>query len=162
MKTLRASSGNFLILLDDEDFYRCKEIKWGFYGTHTQRVCSTGTKQVSIANFIMGTIGIMYDHKDLNPLNNQKSNLRITTNQLNQANRTKDLFYKPTTSIYKGVGWRKGVKKWRAYITFNGKHISLGYFSNEKGAAKAYDRKALQLFREFARLNFPEVEQTNA
>ena len=37
-----------------------------------------------------------------------------------------------------------------------GKCFFLGYFVDEVEAARAYDRKAVELFGEFARLNFPE------
>lgn len=44
--------------------------------------------------------------------------------------------------------------KWQARICQNDKLIYLGYFDNEIEAAKAYDRKAIELFGDFAYLNF--------
>jgi len=53
------------------------------------------------------------------------------------------------------VGWHKKTKKFVARITYKGKITSLGYYDDEIEAAKAYDKKAKELFGEFAYLNFP-------
>lgn len=51
---------------------------------------------------------------------------------------------------------RRDRKRWRARIGFKGKRIHLGDFADEIKAAMAYDDKAVELFGEFAYLNFPE------
>jgi hypothetical protein len=51
------------------------------------------------------------------------------------------------------------LKKWIASIGFNRNKIHLGLFTNEEDAARAYDRKAMELFGEFAYLNFQEEEE---
>jgi len=60
------------------------------------------------------------------------------------------------SSRFKGVGYSKEHRKWRARIWFESQRIWLGYFADEIEAARAYDRKAVELFGEFARLNLPE------
>jgi|TARA_R110002020_G_C15975619_1_gene747963 hypothetical protein len=47
-------------------------------------------------------------------------------------------------------------KPWEAYIMFNQKNIYLGSYKTKEEAARAYDKKAIELFGEFAQLNFPE------
>ena len=91
------------------------------------------------------------DHKDRNSLNNHFSNLRWCTRKENDQNRSKR---KNTSSVYKGVCFDKKANKWRAQIRHNGHQIHLGYFSDESDAGRAYDRKAKELFKEFAHLNF--------
>lgn len=92
------------------------------------------------------------DHINHNGLDNTKKNLRVVTNQQNQMNKRKR---KNTSSKYKGVTWHKQHKKWYAQIVFNGKHFYLGLFNNQKHAAILYDKKAKELFKHHARLNFP-------
>ena len=63
------------------------------------------------------------------------------------------------TSEYIGVCKQKGRKdkQWRATIFYHNKQYSLGNFDNEKEAALAYDKKAIELYGEnVVRLNFPD------
>jgi len=92
------------------------------------------------------------DHADGNGLNNQRSNLRPTTQAQNLANQRK----RPgVTSQFKGVSWRSRPSPWRATITINGKQVALGSFTEEEAAARAYDAAALAAYGDYARLNFP-------
>ena len=95
-------------------------------------------------------VGLEVDHINRNGLDNRRSNLRIATRSQNNANRKS----KNVTSNYQGVCWSRRDKKWRANIQINRKKQSLGYFDSEIEAAKAYDKKAKELFGEFAILNF--------
>jgi len=101
--------------------------------------------------------GLFVDHRDHNGLNNRKTNLRLCTKKQNQENRRPN---RGGTSKYKGVHWCNTYKKFRARICHNGKRIHLGYFEDEIEAAKAYDKKARELFGEFAYLNFPLSSRT--
>ena len=96
--------------------------------------------------------GMVVDHIDGNSLNNRRSNLRLCTVSQNHQNRRRTY----GSSKYKGAWWDKRRNKWVAAITFKGKYIYLGFFDNEIDAGKAYDRKAAELFGEFAYLNFPD------
>lgn len=44
-------------------------------------------------------------------------------------------------------------KKWKAGIETNNKHICIGRFYTEKEAAIAYNKKAVELFGEYAKIN---------
>ena len=91
------------------------------------------------------------DHKDRNSLNNHLSNLRWCTRKENLQNRSKQ---KNTSSVFKGVCFNKTRNKWTAHIRYNGLLIHLGCYVDESEAARAYDRKASELFGIFAKLNF--------
>lgn len=60
------------------------------------------------------------------------------------------------TSRYVGVSWRKDRKMWTAQISYMRKVIVLGRFLNEKDAARAYDRKAKELYGKHVKLNLPD------
>lgn len=74
------------------------------------------------------------DHIDRNPLNNQKSNLRLATPKQNAQNRKS---HRGSSSKYRGVSWYEHCKRWVAYGTLDGKHQVVGYFTDEYEAAVA-------------------------
>ena len=142
-------------IVDAADYQWLSMYKWhaakyqnGFYaGTRSKY------RHISMHRLIMNAPpDKLVDHKDHNGLNNCRSNLRLCSVADNSHNR------RPSnkTSRYKGVYWSKTAKIWKAVIRFKGKNQYLGKFDNEIEAAKAYDKEARQLFKEFAYLNFPD------
>lgn len=87
---------------------------------------------------------------DGNSLNNRRSNLRICTPGQNNHNRQ----FKGNRSGFAGV-YPCG-KKWRIVLQYRGKIVHSAVFDDKIEAAKARDRKALELYGKFACLNFPE------
>jgi len=103
-------------------------------------------------DLIMGTRpGEQIDHKSGDGLDNRRSNLRPTTNALNQANRRRV----QSKSGFKGVSWdsTKRERPWRAHITIDGRMKFLGAFATPEEAARSYDVAARALFGEFAATN---------
>jgi hypothetical protein len=142
-------------LVDAEDYYRLLQYKWqAMLGRTT--IYATGRadgKATKMHRLIMDAPDhLVVDHIDHNGLNNCKSNLRLCTSAQNSRNMFSS---NGSTSRYKGVCWLKREKKWDAKIRLNGKIYNLGYFTDEIAAAKAYDKKAMELHQEFACLNFP-------
>jgi AP2-like factor (euAP2 lineage) len=160
MKELYLENSKQKALVDDEDYNRVSMYFW--YVTKAEHNTSTirrriGTRHITLAREVMQNFTVMFDHKDNNFLNNQKNNLRQCSYQQNAANipKRKGRDGVTTTSKYKGVCWNKINKKWKVSITFNQKKIHLGMFKyeDEQQAAEAYNKKALELFGEFALLN---------
>src|SRR6266576_1447052 len=98
----------------------------------------------------MGLNGPEVDHKDRNPYNCKRENLRESNRQLQNANH--DL-QKNNTTGYRGVCFDKNRRKYIVGIKFNQKLIHLGRFDSDIEAAKAYNSAALRLFGEHAVLN---------
>ncbi|WP_169426548.1 AP2/ERF family transcription factor [Curvibacter lanceolatus] len=91
----------------------------------------------------------LVDHIDGNKLNNLRSNLRIASKGENTCNQMKT---SNTSSQFKGVTLLKK-NKWRAQIQINKKRFYLGEHDNEHDAAHAYNKAAIRLHGDFARLN---------
>lgn len=60
---------------------------------------------------------------------------------------------KKSSSKYVGVFWNKNENKWSSAIKKNQKIYNLGYFQTEEEAALAYNKKAIELYGENAKLN---------
>lgn len=151
MKELKLTNSDKVCLVDDEDFERLNKFNWIDSGTTVCRIKGShyNRKNIPISTSIEG-VESLFDHKDRNYLNCQKYNLRPCTRSQNQANRGK---IANTSSRFKGVCWSKVMNKWHSRITKNRIKYHLGYFDNEIEAALAYNKKALELFGEFAVLN---------
>ncbi len=165
MATIPLTQGKVAIV-DDEDLERCLAYKWyankkanrpqSWYAMRPDPQKRGG--KIYLHRFLLGVPkGVKVDHRDGNPLNCRRFNLRSATTTQNGANRIKQ--QKRSTSQYKGVSrerpnnkWRN--PKWRATIVVNKKAIALGFFHSERAAARAYDHAALKHFGPFARTNF--------
>lgn len=95
------------------------------------------------------------DHINNDQSNNKIENLREVTASQNNMNMKKR---KNSISKYKGISWDKQNNKWKSGIKINGKQIYLGRFDNETDAAKAYNKKAIEIFGEFGKLNIIKEE----
>jgi hypothetical protein len=134
----------------------------------------SGDRRSAIHRLVMDAPkGMDVDHINGNGLDNRKENLRICTraqNMMNQklkshsASGYKGVQYTPTqrykyTSKKTGITTVKEYKvknPYRAYVgDGKGGHISCGRWATAEEAARARDKKALELHGEFALLNFP-------
>lgn len=144
-------------MVDDGDYDYLNQWKWIAYkGGKTYYACrrirSTG-RHLTMHREIMNTPkGMCTDHINRNGLDNRKENLRICTYSQNQANTEK---YEGV-SKYKGVCLHSRGKKYVASLKHNYKYYYLGVYDNEIDAAKAYDKAAKKIYKEFAVLNFPD------
>jgi hypothetical protein len=152
------TQGKFAIV-DADDYERLSKHKWcACKKRHTfYAYRRTQGKKISMHRVIVNAPrGLVVDHKNRSGLNNRKSNLRPCT--IAQNNRNSGPHHN-ATSKYKGVLWNKAARKWQARIRPNRRQIHLGFFTDEIEAAIAYDRKAEQVFGEFAYLNFPQLPE---
>lgn len=92
------------------------------------------------------------DHINGDGLDNRRANLRAATRAQNMANSGSR---RGSRSPYKGVTLHKKTGQWFARIMVDGKAKYLGYYKDPEAAARAYDTAALEVWGEFAFLNFP-------
>lgn len=158
-KRIPLTQGKFA-LVDDEDYDFLMQWKWNYdfrgYARRLEylRVDGKNPKRtlVLMHRVINKTpAGMDTDHIDGNRLNNQRHNLRSATRAENLMNQKKPR----GKGKFKGVYWFKRCNVWRVQITHNGIQMHIGTFplDQEKEAALCYNKKATELFGEFARLN---------
>jgi hypothetical protein len=145
-------SDGFYAYVDAADYEWLSQWVWGLHNGYAGRY-KKGKLVFMHREIMQPPKGKIVDHKNRNKLDNTRDNLHVCTQQENTRNTGKR---NGTSSRFIGVHYHKSAGKWCAAIHFEGKHIHLGLFTDEVEAARAYDRKAVELFGEFARLNFPE------
>jgi hypothetical protein len=149
---------NQFTLVDDEDYEYLSQWKWCAHRQSHRAGKQFNAVRNTVINRKHTTIlmhrlimkppaGTIIDHKDGNPLNNQKNNLRFATHSTNGANTG---LRRNNKSGYKGVHWCNLTNKWCAQIRVKGQSINLGRFIDITDAVEAYNTAALKHYGEFA------------
>lgn len=148
MKEIKLTK-NQITIVDDEDYEKFGSMKW--CSSNKRGKWYVTSKRGYLARIILNAPkGSFVDHIDGNPLNNQRSNLRLSTNQENLRNRGKT---KKNTSGFKGVSWDKITKNWRAQIKFDYRIHFLGRFKTKEQAHEAYVNACYNLHGKYANPN---------
>jgi AP2 domain len=158
MKEILLTQGK-VALVDDGDYEWLNQWKWcaqlsghTYYAIRTD--CSGDRRRlIRMHRLIMGEPpGLDVHHVDDDGLHDYRANLLIVTRSQHKSIGRKR---RGCSSIYKGISWNKGAKRWEARIKHLGVYLYLGLFDTEEAAARAYDKAARELRGERARLNFP-------
>lgn len=154
MKYIRCVNNlDIKVKVNNEDFENLNKYKWYFSKTGYTRA-TINKNRIFMHRYITSCPKNMeVDHINGDKLDNRRLNLRICTRKQNSQNSKK---MKNCTSIYKGVRYDKSskrIKRWMAAIETNGKCITIGRFHTQEEAATAYNKKALELFGEYANIN---------
>ena len=132
----------------DKDFSYLDKYKWS-KNSMGYASANTGIKSENMHKLILN--GVKYiDHINRDKLDNRVINLREATHSLNMANK-----YQCNKSGFKGVSYAYWIKsdRWVARISKNGKRYHIGTYKTPEEAASAYDKKAKELFGDFAGTN---------
>lgn len=137
MKKIKLTKGKYAIV-DDSDYELVSKYKWYCssmgYASRTQHIGGV-KKEILLHRFILGAEkGQEIDHKDRDPLNNSRKNIRFCTRSENNHNKGLN---KNNSSGFKGIYWHKRAKKWLAQIMLDGKRINIGLFTDPLLADKA-------------------------
>lgn len=95
--------------------------------------------------------GLEVDHINRDRQDNRIDNLRLASKTQNGHNKV----MRRERSPYIGVTWHGPTEKWVAKVAKDRVVHRLGSFTDIELAARARDRKALELYGDRARLNFP-------
>jgi hypothetical protein len=133
--------------IDEQDWEKVKCIKWnvhimknGYKYVYTFQKLNEKRKMVYLHRVLMNCNGSLFvDHINGNPLDNRRSNLRLSTNRQNQWNQKRIRGAVP----HKGVTFENG--SFRSRIRINGKKKSLGQFKTAIEASNAYNKASLEL-----------------
>jgi hypothetical protein len=115
-------------------------------------------EQTPLRRILLGLTGIehRYSHRNGNALDCRRANIVVKTHgeqSHGSRKRRTTMGGQQPTSRFKGVCWLKG--RWKAGIQKDKQAYPLGYFDDEIAAAQAYDEKAIELYGDVARINFP-------
>lgn len=169
MREVQITRG-LVTLVDDADYEAVAAQAWQpviIYGrvTGVQRVLYLGggrdnqvRQTVQLHRVLLGVTDrrTLVDHRDGNPLNNMRSNLRLATRAQNSANLSGLALRKRQQGGFLGVSFCKRTGRWVAQLKVRGVWIWLGRHDTAEAAAHARDAAALEHQGEFAALNFPE------
>ena len=136
-------------LIDIEDVEEVKKYHWYLNRKGYVATSDLGKYPKELHRHIMGyPKDMIVDHINRDRLDNRKCNLRICT--------AKENSYNKSLSSNNKTG-SKGVSPclYKASISKDGITYNLGKFYTKEQAAIAYDRKAIELFGEYACTNFP-------
>lgn len=158
MKNIPLKNSNKKAVVDDDVYELVSAYRWYFH-PRGYAVCYQNSakgknkKNIFLHTFIMNPEkGKTVDHENHDGLDCRRDNMRVCTHSQNHGNKNKPKT-KNATSKYKGVSWDATYKKWFALICCQGKQYFCGRHENEIDAARAYDKKARELFGEFALVN---------
>ena len=140
------SNTNKEFYFDLEDYDKIKDYTWCEHKSskdnyNTLEAYDVNLKKHIRMHWVLGFKGC--DHKDRNPFNNRKENLRKANNKENARNRNK---HSNNTSGVMGVCWNSCNNIWTASITVNWNKKYLGCFHNKKDAIIARLKAELEYY----------------
>ncbi len=142
MKKIPLTKGKYAIV-DDDDYNVIGQVSWCYANVGY----AVNSKLGYMHRCIMKPApGLQVDHINHDKLDNRKSNLRVCTNAQNTANRPK----MKSKSGYKGIWYWKARDKYKVYIGYKGKQITVGYYKSLDDAIYARQKAAKEYFGEYA------------
>lgn len=168
---LNGLGGHYCAYVDRSDFERVNQYKWRIssrvtesgrtrnYALRSERAGNDENgkrlyRTIYLHRFIMDAPeGLVVDHRNRNPLDNTRANLRLATPSQNSANSHPNHRSKYGRGVVRVT--HNTPRPYKASITVRRKQIHLGYYRTAHEAAAAYDEAALRHHGEFAVLNRP-------
>ncbi|MCW8158993.1 HNH endonuclease [Stutzerimonas stutzeri] len=139
-------------------FWRVNRGSNAVAGARAGRLLKTGYRSIHVSGrryqehrlvYLLhhGAMPAQIDHINGDKADNRIENLREATYSQNQMNTGE----RQNESGYRGVRFVPKTGRWAARIYENGKEIRIGTFASPELASEAYQKKAREIFGEFAR-----------
>lgn len=132
-------------LIDSADLQLVRPYKWHYDSGYVATI--RGKRKLYLHRLLMPSVP-QVDHKNLNRLDNRRSNLRPATRSQNLSNIPKR---QHNTSGYKNVMYDLRRNKWYVQISFEGHKKFAGYFTVIEDAVIARDKLLGEMHGKFAR-----------
>jgi len=166
MKEINLTNSDLKAIVDNDDYSFLNRFKWKL---STGGYAYRSHDNVMMHRLILGVEKSpkQVDHINREKLDNRKVNLRLANYTQNSANRApkkegqyKGVAYLPEFRERKDYKGRKYVspisKRYRATLKHDGINYCLGSYDTPEEAAIAYDKKAYELYGEYAYINLPD------
>lgn len=152
-------SNGLVTVVDDEDFEWLSAFKWSavlgrngcYYANRgvvllredgTRRKFSRQMQRDILDPEMLLPRSVKADHRDGDTLNNRRSNLRLASDALSNANRK---LFRNNTTGHRNVCWDKEKGRYRVRVGHNGTKLWGGYFAAFEDACRAADELAVRL-----------------
>src|SRR4029077_3418788 len=130
----------YVSLVDLQDFDRVNQFKWSVDRGDDEILYAVRNlgpdgeyRIIQLHRFILDAPpGVLVDHRNLDGLDNRRSNLRFCSRSQNACNQK--LLRCDNTSGFRGVSYSKTMRRWLAFITVNQVMLRLGYFESKEQA----------------------------
>lgn len=140
-------------LVDAADYEAVSQYRWQGWVDRSGRIRVQGRqggRKVQLSRQLLGLSpgDPLVDHKNGDPLDNRRSNLRLATSTQNLQNRQGAT--RRSKSGVRGAHWDGATGRWRAQVKVDGKQYRLGRFDTieEAGVVAAAFRRERMAFSE--------------
>lgn len=141
MSVIQLRNSPKLALVDDDAPDEVFSSKWYLnHAGYAERSRRRGRHGLLHRLVMNAPIGMFVDHRDRDPMNNCRSNLRVVTPAESSLNKGR----RAGTSTFRGVSWNPKSRKWCVYL--NQKYI--GLFADELVAAEVWIAVAAPVYGE--------------
>ena len=152
-------TGGRTVTIDIGDFPLAAQYRWSSDCGYPQTAIRVDGRQVKMRLhrlLLDAPDGKVVDHRDGDPGNCRRTNLRICTQRENVYNTRRT---SQNTTGWKGVQRHKASATYFVQIKMRGIQHRVGKFDTPEEAARGYDFLARSFFGQFARLNFQDNEE---